>query len=272
VNKVATSTARRVALITGASAGIGAAFARVYAAHGFPLALTARRRDRLERLGVELRQQHGVDVHVFSHDMADPAAPARLFDDVTAAGLSVGILVNNAGYAVPGSYRASAWDTHAEFLRVMVVAYAELTHRFLPPMIEGQWGRIINVASLAGLVPGTAGHTLYAASKAFLIKFSESLGLEVERYGVHVTALCPGYTYSEFHDVAGIRELVGQLPRFMWMDTMTVAGQGYDAVESGRLVHVPGRMNGTLAVLARVLPQSLVHAVMRRGSHRFRKQ
>ena len=126
---------------------------------------------------------------------------AKLCDQVTARGIIVDGLVNNAGYGVPGAYVNSTWETQHAFLQVMVVAVAELTHRLLPGMLERGYGRILNVASLAGLVPAPAGHTLYAASKSFMIKFSESLAHEVGHRGVHVTALCPGFTLSEFHDV-----------------------------------------------------------------------
>jgi short-subunit dehydrogenase len=106
--------------------------------------------------------------------------------------------VNNAGYGVPGAYTASPWQRHSDFLQVLVTDVAELTYRLLPEMIERRYGRIINVASLAGLVPAPAGHTLYGASKAFLIKFSEALANEVRRHNVHVTALCPGSRSASF--------------------------------------------------------------------------
>ena len=122
----------------------------------------------------------------------------------------------------------------------MVVAVSELTHRLLPGMIERKWGRIVNVASLAGLLPGVAGHTLYAASKAFVISFSESLALETAAHGINVTASCPGFTLSEFHDVSGTRDQVNKLPAFMWLDAEQVARESVDAVMAGVRVYVPG--------------------------------
>jgi len=185
--------------------------------------------------------------------------------------LKIDALVNNAGYGVPGSYLASSWDVHARFLQIMVTAVAELTHRLLPGMIERGYGRIINVASLAGLVPSPAGHTLYAAAKAFLIKFSESLGHEVRTDGVLVTALCPGFTYSEFHDVTGTRAMMNRLPGWMWMSAPDVARRGYDAVMAGEPVVVTGRINAAIATLVRVLPQRLVIGVGRRIGRSYRK-
>jgi short-subunit dehydrogenase len=153
-------------------------------------------------------------------------------------------------------------------LHVMVTSVAELTYRLLPAMLERGYGRIINVASLAGLVPSPGGHTLYAATKAFLIKFSEALGHEVLAKGVHVTALCPGFTYSEFHDVTGTREQMKKLPAWLWMDATTVARQGYEAVMRGEPILVNGRVNRTIAVLVKVAPQWLIRAVERRLGHR----
>jgi short-subunit dehydrogenase len=153
-------------------------------------------------------------------------------------------------------------------LRVMVTSVAELTYRLLPPMLERGYGRIINVASLAGLVPAPGGHTLYAATKAFLIKFSESLGHEVRARGVQVTPLCPGFTLSELHDVTGTREQMRRLPRWVWMDAGTVARQGYDAVMAGEPLLINGRVNRTIAAAVKVAPQWLIRAVERRLGHR----
>jgi short-subunit dehydrogenase len=262
------TTARRTALVTGASAGIGRAFAEVYAAHGWDLVVTARRRERLDALARDLTGRHGTVVHVVVEDLADPAAGGRLLEAVRAAGVQVDALVNNAGYAVPGSYRRTTWPQQADFIQVLVTAVCELSHRVLPAMIERRYGRIINVASLAGLLPGAAGHTLYSASKAFLVRFSQSLALETLKYGVHVTAVCPGFTYSEFHDVIDQRAAINRLPRWMLMDAPTVARQGYDASMAGRIVYVNGAVNATIAALGKLLPERLVVGMMARRSIR----
>jgi len=262
---------RRTALITGASAGIGAAFAEVFAAEGFDLVLTARREDRLRDLADWLQRQHGVRAHVIVDDLTDPQAPARLCAEMAARGLTIDALVNNAGYGVTGVYTSSEWSRHAHFLQVMVVAVAELTHRLLPGMIERGYGRIVNVASLAGLSPAPAGHTLYAASKAFVIKFSEALANEVKKHGVHVTAVCPGFTLSEFHDVTGTREKVSKLPRFLWMDAPTVARQGFAAVMEGIPIYVNGRVNRVIATLVRLLPYRVIVLGARLTAGSYRK-
>jgi hypothetical protein len=262
---------KRTALVTGASSGIGEAFADVFAAEGFDLVITARREDRLRAVAGRLEQKYGARVHVIVDDLTDPAAPGRLCDAVAARGITVDALVNNAGFGVPGVYTAVEWDKHAAFLQIMVVAVAELTRRLLPGMIERGYGRIINVASLAGLVPAPAGHTLYAASKAFLIKFSEALAHEVRKYGVHVSAVCPGFTLSEFHDVTGTRQTVKRLPGFLWMDASVVAREGFAAVMADKPIHVTGAINRTIATLVRYLPQWFIVSMARRTARAYRK-
>ncbi|HET9049892.1 MAG TPA: SDR family oxidoreductase [Chiayiivirga sp.] len=255
-------------LVTGASAGIGEAIARQYARRGLPLVLTARRADRLEALAAELRGQ--VPCEVATADLADPAAPLALFEALAARKVRIGGLVNNAGYGVPGNYLTSPWETHARFLQVMVTAVSELTWRFLPQIRESGQGRILNVASFAGIAPGSTGQTLYAGAKSYLIKFSESLALENARYGVKVCALCPGFTYSEFHDVTGTRGLVSKLPNWMWLKAEDVARQGVDGLEAGRVVVVPGFGYKVLKFAFKHLPDGMARAAMARRSASIR--
>ncbi len=263
---------RRTVLVTGASAGIGEAFADVFAAAGFDLVLVARREERLRTVAARLEAAHqGLRAHVIVTDLAAREAPQQLCAELEARGLTIDALVNNAGYGVSGVYTASPWSTHEAMLQVMVVAVAELTHRLLPGMVARRYGRIINVASLAGLVPPPAGHTLYAATKAFLIKFSEALSHEVSPFGVHVTALCPGFTFSEFHDVTGTRAEVSTLPSWLWMDAPTVARQGFAAVMAGTAVYVNGRANRTIEALVRYMPRRLVTRVGRAMGRKYRK-
>jgi hypothetical protein len=261
----------RTALITGASAGIGAAFADVFAARGFNLVITARREDRLQQVAEDARKRHGVKVAAIAADHSRRETPQELCEALTGLGLTIDALVNNAGYGIPGSYLSSPWPRHEAMLQVMVLGLAELTHRLLPGMIERRYGRIINVASLAGLVPAPAGHTLYAASKAMVIKFSEALSHEVRQHGVHVTALCPGFTISEFHDVTGTRGMMSKMPKWMWMDAPTVARQGYDAVMADVPIYVNGRVNRSIEMMVRYVPQRLVRFIGRRVGRSYRK-
>ena len=260
----------RTALVTGASAGIGAALADVFARHGYDVVITARRVKRLESLAAELAERHGVRVTALPGDLENPNTPEVLCAEIARQGMVIDALVNCAGYGLPGAYGSQPWERHQALMQVHVLAAAELIHRLLPGMLERRFGRIINVASVAGLLPAPAGHTLYAPSKAFLVCFSEALAHESRSRGVHVTALCPGFTVSEFHDVTGTRDQVGRLPSFMWKSSADVAGQGYLAVERGAQVVVTGWVNRTIVVLGRLLPQRLVTAFMRATSKSYR--
>lgn len=264
--------ARPLSLVTGASAGIGAAFARALAARGHDLVLTARRTDRLEALANELRDQHRINATVLTCDLADPQAVEQLCATLDERGLRVDWLINNAGYGVPGRFDQNDWPVHADFLRVLVTAPTELAWRLIRGMRERGYGRIVNVSSLAGHVPGSAGHTLYAASKAYMIKFSQSLALENLGLDVHVCALCPGFTRSEFHDVTGTRALVNKMPGFMWQNADVVVQEGIDAVERGEAVHVTGWFNRTVKGLFKLMPDRLALKMSAKQSKRYRAQ
>ena len=263
--------AGKTALVTGASSGIGKAFAEFLAGKGYALILVARRADRLEALANDLRGRHGTVSHVIISDLSEPNASSAIADEVAARGLRVDVLINNAGYGVPGSYVKVSWADHQRFLQVMVTAVCDLTYRLLPPMIERGWGRVINVASVAGMVPAPAGHTLYGASKAFVIRFSEALNSENSSRGVNVTAICPGFTWSEFHDLTGTREKMNAMPSFMWLRAADVVREGYEAVMNGDPVVVNGRIFRVLIWLSAVMPRFLVRAVSAGAGRRYRK-
>lgn len=249
---------RRTILITGASAGIGAALARECAGRGYDLILTARREGPLAALAEELKAKHGVVASVLTADLAEPGAPVALVAAIKARGLSVDGLVNNAGFSRTTGFLDTDPADHAAMIRVMLTAPVELSRLLLPDMVASNWGRVLNVASLAGQMPATGGDTLYGPIKSFLIKASQGLWLETQGTGVHVTALCPGYTYTEFHDVNGSREQVSSAyPKWMWMDADRVARIGWDAVEANRPRVTPGFANNVLAALGGMLPDSL---------------
>ncbi len=249
---------RRTILITGASAGIGAALARVCAARGHDLILTARREGPLQALAGDLAAAHGVDATAVVADLAEPNAPGRLFEAIAARGLRVDGLINNAGFSRTTGFLATDPADHAAMIRVMLTAPVELSRLALPDMVARGWGRVLNVASLAGQMPATGGDTLYGPIKSFLIKASQGLWLETQGTGVHVTALCPGYTYTEFHDVNGSREQVSAAyPKWMWMDADRVARIGWDAVEANRPRVTPGVANNVLGALGGLLPDAL---------------
>lgn len=262
---------RKLVLVTGASSGIGKALALEYAANGWDLALTARREDRLAELADEIRTRFGVDSLIIPADLSDPAAPAQITDAVETAGRQIDGLVNNAGFGLPGTYTQTSWKAQSDFIQLMLTSYAELVHRIMPGMQARGYGRILNVASVAGLMPGSKGHTLYAAVKSALIKFSQSLHFEGREYGIHCTALCPGFTYSEFHDVNQTRDMVSKMPSHWWLTAEQVATAGYDAVQRNRAVCVPGLWYKFLTGLNQVLPIPASMWLMSRQSAKVRR-
>ncbi|HEX7760470.1 MAG TPA: SDR family NAD(P)-dependent oxidoreductase, partial [Caulobacteraceae bacterium] len=242
------------------------------ARHGWDVALTARRLDRLDALAAELRQRHGVEALTLAADLADPAAPGQLIDAIKAQDRVVDGLVNNAGYGVPGAFDTLPWREHADFIQVMTTAPCELVHRVLPGMRARRFGRICNVASLAGLIPGAPGATLYGASKALMVRFSQSLHQEMAGAGVHVSALCPGFTYSEFHDANQTRAQINDtVPAWLWMGADEVAAAGYEAAEANRPICVTGAPNKALAALGKIVPDEWAMALMSSQVSRFRK-
>ncbi len=248
---------RRI-LITGASAGIGAALARIYAEKGWDLILTARREAALEALAAEIRTAHEVDVAVTAVDLSKEHAPERLVEAVAARSLTVDGLINNAGFSRTTGFLQTEPEAHEAMIRVMLTAPVALSRLVLPGMVERGFGRVINVASLAGQMPATGGDTLYGPIKSFLIKASQGLWLETRGTGVHVTALCPGYTLTEFHDVNGSREQVSSAyPTWMWQTAEHVARVAYDACEADRPRVTPGAMNNLLAAMGKLLPDGM---------------
>ena len=261
---------RRLALITGASSGIGLALAREYAANGWDLALVARREDRLRAHSSALEESYGIDVLVIPANLNESGAPQAILNAIEADDRQVDALINNAGFGLPGTYAQTRWQEQADFIQLMLTSYCELAHRVLPGMQARGFGRIVNIASVAGLVPGTFGHTLYSAVKSALIKFSESLHLENKTTGVHVTAVCPGLTYSEFHDVNGTRDKVSTLPKFWWLSAEEVAVDAYAASQANKPVTVPGLWWKFLTGLYKILPHSLALAMTARQSAKLR--
>jgi short-subunit dehydrogenase len=260
----------RTALVTGASAGIGEEFARELARDGFDLVLVARRRERLDALKHSIEREQRVQVQVLPEDLSDLLAPERIHAALQRAGVQVDVLVNNAGSGIAQLFKDASWAQHAQLIQVQITAAAQLTHLLLPAMLQRGYGRIIHVASLAGLMPGAPTSTLYPAAKSFLVKFAESLSAELWGSGVHVCAVCPGFTRSEFHDVMGTRSVVSKLPDFMWQDARSVAREGIEAVMRNETVYVTGQLNALLANVVRVLSPELARKLMRRQAHRYR--
>ncbi|MGA2909516.1 MAG: SDR family NAD(P)-dependent oxidoreductase [Terracidiphilus sp.] len=242
----------RWALITGASSGIGAALARELAAHGAKIILTARRRDRLDALAAELAA-HGAETRVVVADLADPAAPQQIFDATEGAGLVVDILVNNAGLGQFGAFVTNNPDQEFSMVRVNCEAVVRLARLFLPRMVERRRGWMLVVASAASFQPVTYLST-YAATKVFDRFFALAVGAEVARFGVKVTALCPGTTESEFIGVAHANQFLNRNQQ----SAEDVARIGIDALARGQHT-VSTNLTGKLrSFLVRFLPVNLI--------------
>ncbi|HSW12811.1 MAG TPA: SDR family oxidoreductase [Solimonas sp.] len=252
----------RTALVTGASAGIGACFARHLAAEGYALVLVARRAERLQELAQELRATHGVRCEVITADLNDAGAPRAIVEAVQRRGLSVDFLVNNAGLSGKDRFADTPWEALAGEIQLMVTAVTELAHRVLPGMQERGWGRILNLSSIAAFAPPGAS-LLYTGIKSYVLNMSQALDMELKPQGIHVTALCPGFTHSEFHDVMGTRDVANKLPRLLWQEPEAVVREGYEAVMKGRPVCVPGTVNKLLAAGMRPIPESLRYQIGR---------
>lgn len=247
------SASRRKALITGASAGIGATFARQLAAQGYDLLLVARRGDRLQDLANELAKRHQVQCEILSADLASPGASAVVMAHLDKLNWRIDFLVNNAGLSGNAKFARSPWAPLGGEIQLMMTTLTELTHCIAPGMIERRWGRIINVSSLAAVSP-PGESLLYSAIKSYVLVLSQSLDMEFKRHGVHVTALCPGFTHSEFHDVMGTRDTANHLPRVLWQQPEDVVKEGIAAVMKGKPVCVPGSFNKFLTIVMRPMP------------------
>ncbi len=250
-----------VALITGASAGLGVDFARLFARDGHDVVLVARRRDRLDALAAELTASRRVAAHVVPADLGDPAAPRRIHDEVHRLGLELDYLVNNAGFGATGAFATTDVRRQVEMVQVNVTALVELTGLVLPGMIARGRGRILNIGSTAGFQPGPFMATYYA-TKAFVNSFTDALAWELGGTGVTATVSCPGATATEFAGHAG--NDTSLLFKFGAADSASVASEAYAAMMAGKRMVVHGLFNKVAAQSVRVSPRSLALALASR--------
>jgi hypothetical protein len=231
----------RTALITGASAGLGIEFAHQLAGCGYHLVLVARRQDKLTEVAAQLRTRWGNEVTVVQADLADPGAPEDIGCTLAQHHIDVDFLVNNAGASGPDLLDEPDWTLQRRYLELMMTSVAHMCHRFIPPMRERGFGRVINVGSVAGRV-ARAGDTNYGPTKAYVVAVSEALAATLKGTGVQVSALCPGFTHTDFHETAGLTEMKAQSPSFLWYDAGVVVREALKAVERGKPIQISGRL------------------------------
>jgi uncharacterized protein len=260
---MASAAPRQRALVTGASNGIGLELARVLAREGWDLVVTARNQAGLDRLASELSSSYRASVHAVAADLASPDGARLLMNHVTTAGLTIDALVNNAGFGLLGPFATTALDRERQMIGLNITALLTLTKWCLPAMIERRRGRVLNVASTAAFLPGP-NMSVYYATKAFVLSFSEAVGDELRGTGVTVTTLCPGPTKTAFQKVAGLEK--SRLIKGTAMSAADVAEAGYRGMVAGQTVVIPGATNRMVPLLVRVLPRRLTTIVSRRAA------
>lgn len=253
----------KVALITGASGGIGLEMARLVADRGYDLVLTGRRADALHAHKVAIEAANSVTVTPIAMDLAEPGAAFGLAQEVAGRGITVDMLINNAGFGASGPFVEMERQTMLDMVTLNMTALSELTHELLPGMVARGRGRVLNVASTSAFLPGPF-MAVYYASKAYVLSLSEALYEELRGTGVTVTALCPGPTDTAFPGRAGVEASPRYRANAHIMSALEVARAGLNAAEAGKRVCVPGRANRMGALLSRIAPHALTNRVLRR--------
>lgn len=253
--------APKTVLITGASSGIGLELAHLFAHDGYRLVLVARNRGALRELGDDLQSRYNVTVRIAPKDLAHPATPAELYQELQEAGIVLDVLVNNAGFGGAGPFLNTDWNHEAEMMQVNVVAVAHLTKLFLP-QIRAREGKVLNVASTAAFQPGPF-MAVYYATKAYVLSFSEALAEELRGSGVTVTCLCPGPVKTNFQARAYISDTpMANSP--LLVDVREVARVGYEGMKAGKRVVIPGWKNQFGVQMLRISPREMVTKVVRK--------
>lgn len=254
------------ALITGASGGIGYELAERFAKDGHHLVLIARSEERLQAIAADFTSRYSIAVHIIIKDLTDPTAPKAIYDELQTKGISVDVLINNAGFGLFGEFIETSLEQEVDMIQVNITALTQMTKLFLPQMVQRQYGRIMNVASLAAFQPGPL-MAVYYATKAYVLSFTEALENELQGSGVTVTALCPGATRTNFDTRANLGG--SKLFKRGVMNVHTVAQAGYDGLMRGKTIVVPGMQNLLLTKIGPLFPRKLVTHIVRKIQDRI---
>ena len=246
------------ALITGASSGIGLELAQLFAEDGHDLVIVARREEMLNKIADQIKTDFGVKVIVIPKDLTEKDAPQEIYDQLADTSTEIGIVVNNAGFGAVGEFTELDHERQMNMLNLNINALVSLTRLFLPDMIERNHGGILNVGSLAGFQPGPYA-SIYYATKAFVLSFTEGLKEELKGTDIKITCLAPGPTNTEFGEVSGLDKSF--LFKFGTMGAREVAKQGYKGFKSGKTIVIPGFTNQLLPFLVRISPRFLVRKI-----------
>ncbi len=249
------------ALITGASSGIGLEISNCLAKKGFNLVLTARSKDRLNKISKEIQSKNNVKVDFISCDLNNKESPFKIFDYCVSKKYEVSILVNNAGFANPDKFHETSMDDEEKFIRVLATSVISLTKLFIKTMLEKKYGRIMIVSSVAAYAPPSSIQSLYGPIKTFMNRFSEGLNLSYNRKGITSTAVCPGYTVTNFHTASGVQDEMDRVPNFMKKNAKRIAEEAVEATLRGNKICIPTKTWKIIAFLIRVLPTAVFSAL-----------
>ncbi|MBD1372316.1 SDR family oxidoreductase [Hazenella sp. IB182357] len=250
----------QTALITGASSGIGEAFARELAKQKYHLVLVARNTEKLNQIASELAKQYDISVHVITADLSQPHTASSIYQQTEERGIQVDFLINNAGFGTFGPFHTIDPKSDHDQVMVNVATLVDLVHLYLPAMVSRKQGQIINVASMAGFIP-LPYMAVYGATKAFVISFSEALWSEYREYGIHILALCPGYTKTNFFQTANVDASV---PKKGLRTPEQVVQSALTALKKGKDVVVDGKVNRSLWSLIKITPRKQITSLVKK--------
>ena len=245
------------ALVTGSSSGIGLEIANCLAQKGYNLVLTARRENKLKELTNELITNYKVKVDYISCDLSDPKSPNKIFDFCESKGYFIDLLVNNAGYAIPSTFDSTSMEDEEKFIRVLGISVIALSKFFIPKMIKNKHGKIMIVSSVAAFAPPSSIQTLYGPIKTFMNRFSESININYNHIGITSTAVCPGYTITEFHSSSGVQDEMDRVPSFLKKSAKRIAKEAVEATLKGKQVYVPTKTYKLIRPLIKTVPKSI---------------